>query len=72
MSNDIINGVKFTQTKLRPNGSWVWVTDPTWQEIVSGISCRRATSAEARGLNRRKANDPDVMSFSGTHPSYRV
>ena len=72
-----VNGTEFTQTGrqvTRPDGyrytKWSWVT-------AAGVQpYRKATAAEARVLNARRAENPMVMSEVGTsaavHPSYRV
>ena len=69
-----IHGTRFTrrarQTKY--GARWCWVTNPAVAEIIAGVLPRRATAAETRELNRRAATNPDAMSLSGVHPSYRV
>lgn len=67
-----INGIRFTHTKLRPNGRWVWVTNPTCDEIIARVERRLATASETRVLNRMNAANPPAMTLPGVHPSYRI
>lgn len=67
-----LNGTEFTRTKIKVNGPWVWVTNPSSEEILAGAERRKATAAEARALNRMAADSPLAMSLPGVHPSYRV
>ena len=51
-----LNGIRFSRRPIKsgridPAGRLTWITDPTSDEII-GAGRRRATSAEARKLNR--------------------